>query len=369
MSMFPPFQHLTAEQVNIIREQSDIAETLGKLNSEQLLLAYKEQWFSMLVPACYGGQELPLPQVVQLEEELARADGSLGWAVTLCAGAGWFGGFTHPEFSKEIFNNKKVCLAGSGAPSGIANTVPGGYIVTGKWMHASGAQHATVFTANCVICEDGIPFLDGDGNQKIIAFTFLKNEVKVVPGWPFIGMKATSSHRYEVNNVFIPHTRTFKIDPAAAYVKNVLYRYPFRQLAWATLAANIGGMAMHFMELSFAIFNEKKSRQGVLLMEMDKVKNAFYIHLHQFMKARSAFYDTLNQSWATFAANENTDQAELLAVNTTSYLLAEAARHAVDSLYPYCGLLAADTSSTINRVWRDIHTAGQHALLVFGDDR
>jgi hypothetical protein len=148
-----------------------------------------------------------------------------------------------------------------------------------------------------------------------------------------------------------------------------LYRYPFRQLAWATLAANISGMATHFMELAFEIFNEKKSRQGVLLMDMDKVKNVFYIHLQQFTKARSTFYDALNLSWEKNSMYLGIDHASLMAVNTTAYLLSETAKHAVNSLYPYCGLKAADSSSTINRVWRDIHTAGQHTLLVFGDDK
>jgi hypothetical protein len=41
-----------------------------------------------------------------------------------------------------------------------------------------------------------------------------------------------------------------------------------------------------------------------------------------------------------------------------------ASRHAVDTLYPYCGLYAARVDSPINRVWRDFHTASQHALLM-----
>jgi hypothetical protein len=41
-----------------------------------------------------------------------------------------------------------------------------------------------------------------------------------------------------------------------------------------------------------------------------------------------------------------------------------ASRRAVDALYPYCGLYAAREDSPINRVWRDFHTASQHALLM-----
>lgn len=52
------------------------------------------------------------------------------------------------------------------------------------------------------------------------------------------------------------------------------------------------------------------------------------------------------------------------AVQTSSLDLVAACRAAVDGLYPYCGLYAAREDSTINRVWRDFHTASQHALLL-----
>jgi hypothetical protein len=53
-------------------------------------------------------------------------------------------------------------------------------------------------------------------------------------------------------------------------------------------------------------------------------------------------------------------------VSRTSHALAVVARQWVDTLYPYAGLGAANVGSEINRVWRDVHTASQHPLLVFG---
>jgi hypothetical protein len=45
--------------------------------------------------------------------------------------------------------------------------------------------------------------------------------------------------------------------------------------------------------------------------------------------------------------------------------LAKLSINAVDTVYPYCGLMAASTETTINHVWRDIHTASQHTLLTY----
>ena len=74
---------------------------------------------------------------------------------------------------------------------------------------------------------------------------------------------------------------------------------------------------------------------------------------------RNEFYRAVNDSWDAISP-EN-----LRRVSITSRQLAKAARNHVDALYPYCGLQAASPDTKINRVWRDLHTASQHTLLVF----
>jgi hypothetical protein len=44
--------------------------------------------------------------------------------------------------------------------------------------------------------------------------------------------------------------------------------------------------------------------------------------------------------------------------------LASTSREVVDELFPLCGLVAADPASAINRVWRNLHTACLHPLLL-----
>jgi hypothetical protein len=102
------------------------------LHPAQLQLVYEQQWFNLLAPAVYGGLQTPLPELIKLEEALSWADGSLGWVVTLCCGAGWFGGFIDPTIAQQIYSDPKACLAGSGAPTGTATITGDGYII--KWQ-------------------------------------------------------------------------------------------------------------------------------------------------------------------------------------------------------------------------------------------
>jgi indole-3-acetate monooxygenase len=92
-----------------IRKVAAAAEKLGRLHPDILTLAFEQQWFRSLVPKRYGGLALPLPAMVRLEEGLSWADGSLGWTVTLCSGAGWFAGFFPPASFPEMRRQRKWC--------------------------------------------------------------------------------------------------------------------------------------------------------------------------------------------------------------------------------------------------------------------
>ncbi|MDT3403952.1 acyl-CoA dehydrogenase [Mucilaginibacter terrae] len=363
-----PSNLLKPEWVKAIRAEAFAAEEAGMLQAGQLQLIYEQQWFKMLVPKAYGGLELDLPAQIRLEEALSWADGSLGWVVTLCAGACWFGGFIDIDASQQIFNNPKVCLAGSGASTGTADKVDDGYILNGHWRYASGVKHATHFTTNCVIQEDGKPILNADGSPLILSFVVDANQANLVPAWKYVGMMGTGSHAFTLENVHVPANRSFRIIPEATVVDTPLYRYPFLQLAEATLAANMSGMALHFVDLCELIF-EQKLRESTRMTEANKVTLMEDLQAvkDDIQNLRNEFYYAVDASWYAALAEREIPVDLLNGVSHTSRLLARAARESVDQLYPYCGLQAAAPNTEINQVWRDLHTASQHALLTFVD--
>lgn len=360
-----PSSVLTQQQIELIRENAFIAEYDKNISPAMLSLVYEQGWFKLLVPQVYGGVEMLLPELVKLEEAISWADGSLGWVVTLCAGAGWFGGFLDPSFARHIFDDEKVCLAGSGAATGTAEIVDEGYKINGKWMHASGAPQATVFTANCTITKDSVAVKDEAGNSKVLSFTFLKDEVNIIPQWKAMGMVATASFPYEVKDVVVPANRSFKIDISALQIDAPLYRYPFLQLAEATLAANISGMAMHFIDLCEVLFESKQKKSGALLASDEHVFTALLRAKEDMKEARTNMYHALELSWEQGVTHEVISGELLHMVSVSSRNLAKTSRQSVNELYPFCGLTAAYSDTELNRVWRDINTAGQHALLVF----
>jgi len=313
---------------------------------EQQALIHERGWLKMLAPRAVGGAELPLPEVVRLEESIAEADGSMGWVVTLCAGAGWFAGFLPPKTGRAILATPAVCLAGSGAPTGYADREGEGYRISGRWDIASGAPMATHFTLNAILRDSG----------ETRAFVVPAAQVTIEPTWRSIGMRGTASHSYRVDGAWVPASHGFTIDAAHATAPGALYRFPFMLLAYVTLAANLSGMARNFLRLALEMLAARREQRE---SSQEALANA----AAALETTRVRMFTLLDEAWAQ-AGTSGVQPALDSVLRDASLALAAAARNAVDSVYPYCGLRAAQQDADINRVWRDFHTATQHGLLL-----
>ncbi len=353
------------EWFDIISRYAPASENLGKLHPEILNLVYQQKWFNLYVPKVYGGEEKTLPEILRIEENLAKADGSLAWIVTLCSGAAWFSGFLDKNLASEIFANPKACFAGSGAVGGTAVKTSGGYLIKGFWKYASGALHATIFTANCILKdENGSNLMDNEGKEIIKSFILKKEEVKIISEWSYFGLVATGSHAFEVNNLEVAENRMFEINENIQF-ENPIFHYPFLQLAETTLTVNNSGMASHFIQLAEQYFF---NRTGIKRYNEDQIaffKKELLRLKSEFNNLRSSFFNTVDESWDQLIHHQKIDTILLDKVSQYSRLLSHHSRNTVDTLYPYCGLEAAKKESELNRVWRDIHTASQHSLLTF----
>ncbi|KHA75772.1 acyl-coA dehydrogenase-like protein [Janthinobacterium lividum] len=356
---------LSGRDARRIARHAPAADAARFLHPAQQALLHRRGWLTMLAPRSAGGAELPLPQVVRLEEAVAAVDGSMGWVLTLCAGAGWFAGFLAPDMARAIIGTPRVCLGGSGAATGDAEEEGDGYRISGSWDYASGAPMATHFTLNARLQRDGQPLLDADGKPRIRAFLVPAALVQLVPSWNSIGMRASASHSYRIDGQWLSKEHGFTISPDTATADGPLYRYPFYSLAYVTLAANVAGMAAHFMQLAEECMRHRRhARAGLPLLDVPEVAAMLQDKKDAFAAARARFYAVLDSSWAQVAGGAALDADGMQAVQAGSMDLVAACRAAVDGLYPYCGLYAAREDSTINRVWRDFHTASQHALLL-----
>ncbi|WP_114791885.1 acyl-CoA dehydrogenase [Niabella yanshanensis] len=354
---------LNKERIDELRRLCKEAEKKGSLSHAVLKIIFEEKWFKLFLPKAYGGLELDLPEALRYEEQLAYIDGSLGWTITLCAGANLFAGYIHSRKAASIFSSSKVCFGGSGAVSGVAAKVKGGYIVNGFWRYATGAPHLTHFTANCTIEENGQPLLNKDNSPVVRSFFFNKKDVIIHEDWNTMGLIATAGHSFSVKDLKVSLDQSFIIDAAHASLKDRIYQYPFMPLAESTIAVNTLGMTRRFMELALEIVKKRQHKIGDAAY--DFAAGQITKEQQKITQLAGELYQWVQISWDELISKGKLSGKSIARISGKSRDLVNHCRTAVTAIYPYCGLAATNPSSDINRVFRDIFTGSQHGLLTF----
>src|SRR5436305_1684408 len=66
--------------------------------------------FKLAVPKALGGGETPLPAILDVIEEVSRADGSTGWTVMVANQCGVMAGFVPPCGAEEIYADPRAYI-------------------------------------------------------------------------------------------------------------------------------------------------------------------------------------------------------------------------------------------------------------------
>ena len=148
------------------------------------------------VPFELGGPQLDPMAQIELVEEFSRIDGALGWCAMIASAASFSCGFLEPDSAQRWFGPADACLAGQLHPTGQAERVDGGYVVTGRFRFGSGISHATMVLAGCLVSENGAPSHDERGRPVMRTVIVEPSKVQVVGNWDTGGLRATGSSDY-----------------------------------------------------------------------------------------------------------------------------------------------------------------------------
>lgn len=344
---------------HLIKDQQ--ADTIRQKQLTPVLLdmLYQQNWFNLWVPKDYGGLNCALAEGCRLLEELAYADGGLGWTVTLCAGANMFAGFVEPAVAEVIFKQPKVCWGGSGMPAGRADKVGDDYVLSGFWKYATGAPHLTHFTVNAWIYDGKKPLCDENAEPIYRSFFVPRDEVLIHYDWDTFGLECTASHSFSLEGVLVPAEHAFDLRPDCRKHADPLFRYPFMSFAECTLAVNYVGMFRCFLDLferqlllKSADVDWAAGQGKVLFKKVDAYRTALE-------QKRDSLYALMEKTWVALEDGA----AELAEIAVLSRELAADVRRGTTDLFPYTGIAGAQRDQPLNIVFRHIFTASQHALL------
>src|SRR5581483_5444192 len=96
-------------------------------------------------------------------------------------------------------------------PNGTAETVDGGYRLTGAWNFGSGTGHSEYVAAGFIPTTAGAMEVDATGLPVLKVAVIPRHEIVFTDGWYVQGLKATGSYDYEVHDLAVPESRTFDL--------------------------------------------------------------------------------------------------------------------------------------------------------------
>jgi alkylation response protein AidB-like acyl-CoA dehydrogenase len=316
--------------------------------------------FRLWIPTRYEGSELPLQDALRIYEAVARLDGAAGWAVMIGAGGGLFAAYLEPEAARRLFAPRAAVVAGSGAPTGTAERVVGGYRATGRWRYASGAHYASVFTANCRVLERGEPVLV-NGEPLIRAMSFAPSDVRIIETWDTTGLRATGSHDITVREVFVPEAASFSVFSDAPRERGPLYRLPFGTLTELPVSAVALGIARHALIEFEALSRAKPSPfGGGALSAQPRIAEAILMARLSIDAATARLYALAEVAWATATSPGAIDATVLADCTTGSAMLVARLVGAIGSLAPLAGMNALHREDPFSVAWQDLAAAAAH---------
>ena len=344
-----------------IAASADEIERARRITEPLLGELHKSRLFRMLYPRSVGGDEVEPAIYIEAVGELARADGSVGWCVSIANSTGLFAPYLDLEPARKVFGDPRATCAW-GPPNdcrGVA--VPGGYRVTGRWDFASGCRHATWMGAHGAVVEpDGSLRLNDAGRPTIRTWLFPVDEAVLLDNWDPIGLRGTASESYTVEDLFVPEAFTgTREDPGLRREPGPLYAFPQQTLYSIGIASVALGIARGILDAFMDLACRKTPRGTGLLADNAVIQAEVARAEARLGAARAYLLDTVTEIYRRAGpvapiAIVDRAQARLAGSHAISSAVAVA-----DYTYKTAGVDAIFPGSPFERRFRDIHTLSQ----------
>lgn len=326
--------------------------------------------FRILVPAELGGYEVDVNTLIAISEELAYADGSVGWAFVQNATVGGYLAYLDPDIAATLAPRRAG--AGMFAPLGVAHEEPGGYRVSGKFSFGSGSGHAEFMGGAALVMHgDEVAAPGEDGSLPVIGFLLPSENVMIAHNWDVMGLRGTGSYDFEVPEQHVEGGATWPLlerGTAHSLTGGPIYGLGSIVLGTIGSVAFAVGVAQRALDEMAAIAMGGRNRLGQTpLVEQQIFQRDFGRHSIVVQSARGFMRAQYNTAVAAITAQAGTDEVEqrLRTTKAAATFVVEACRDVVTTTWRQSGSAGIRNSSVLQRCFRDLSVGAGH--LVFDD--
>jgi indole-3-acetate monooxygenase len=350
----------------LIREHADELDE-GRIPPPLVDALYDAGVFKAMLPREVGGLEVEPVEWLQMIEELARINASVGWMAFIQSGVGLT--FLDPErferFTKRG-GGRLILAMNLGRMAGKAVKVEGGYRISGRWPFASGCPFATWLGGLSTVCdEDGSPIADANGQPQRLLAIWPADQARIIDTWDGLGLRGTGSGDFEISGLFVPQEQVNPGFYAAPVYDRALFR--IKEMPEVGHGAHALGVASAALESFVDAVNTKPlpgSTRHMAMGHMQAHQIAFARADVSIRAARALLHETVRAAYEDAKANPELALELRVRLREANIFAVRAAKEAVSIIFEMAGSSAVYRGRPIEQAFRDINTAANHTNYV-----
>jgi 3-hydroxy-9,10-secoandrosta-1,3,5(10)-triene-9,17-dione monooxygenase len=350
----------------VLGERAQETEDARSVPVESIKALEETGFFRLLQPVRFGGYEADPVTFLTAVRLIASACGSTGWVSSVVGVHPWQLALFPLLAQEEVWGaDPSTRMSSSYAPTGRAEAVDGGHLLTGRWSFSSGCDHASWALLGGIAA-------DADGKPADFrTFLLPYRDYMIHDVWDTVGLRGTSSNDIVVDGAFVPEYRSLSFTgvsrcacPGQEANPAPLYRLPFGSVYSYAITTPIIGMATGAYAAHVAYQRERvrasyvgqKAAQDpfaqVRVAEAAAELDAAWLALERNMTELMTHARAAEKIPVPLRLRVRRDQ-----VRGTAQAIS-----AVDLLFENSGGRALRTGTPIQRFWRDAHAGRVHAI-------
>jgi 3-hydroxy-9,10-secoandrosta-1,3,5(10)-triene-9,17-dione monooxygenase len=350
----------------VLRERAQETEDARVVPAESVKALTEAGFFRLLQPSRFGGQEADPITFLTAVRLIASACGSTGWVSSVLGVHPWQLALFPLQAQQEVWGaDAGTRMSSSYAPTGRAQAVAGGHLLSGRWSFSSGCDHATWVLLGGIV-------LDGEGTPvDFSTFLLPASDYEIDDVWDTVGLRGTGSNDIVVSEAFVPEHRSLSFSdvsrcacPGQQANPAPLYRLPFGSIFSYAITTPIIGMATGAYE-AHVQYQRERVRAAYIGQKASE---------DPFGQVRiAAAAAELDGAWLALERNmtelmEHARAGEKIPLPLRLRVRRDQVRgtgqaiSAVDLLFENSGGRALKRGTPIQRFWRDAHAGRVHAI-------
>jgi alkylation response protein AidB-like acyl-CoA dehydrogenase len=315
-----------------------------------------------------GGAEPSVPEMLEVWEELAWQDGSLGWiGIANLPSTAFAAAYLPDEGFAEVFtaHDNRVTLGGQFAPNGQGAVIDGGFRVSGKWNFGSGTGHSEYIAAGFIPFRDGVPLMmEETGLPDMRVAIVPRSDVRFTDGWHVTGLKGTGSFDYEFDEVFVPESRTYPLFTRDPRRGGDVFRLGIMPITGAGHGAWALGVSRSSLDDVVALAESKQRMGDPSTLANKTTFQAGLAHHEAMWRAAWSLLRAANEEvWEEIRGGAELSLTMRADLRMAATYATQASREIVQWVHLAAGTTAIREGSRLERGFRDMYTGTQHTFI------